>query len=131
MRILKPSRTSRSSLIHHCLIQQLTSLDRPVLFRLVIIRRILPYISNLGPPSFRRFIVKLIPSSDVQKMRGMVDVMDNTSIKIFQAKKAAWEKGDEAVVEQVGRGKDIMSILRMFLIHAFFAPLIYTICIAQ
>lgn len=88
-----------------------------------MIRRMLPYISRLGPPSFRRFILKLIPSPDIQKAREIVDIMDNTSIKIFQSKKDAWAKGDEAVLEQIGRGKDIMSILRTRLCYPFFAPL--------
>lgn len=39
--------------------------------------------------------------------------MYSTSVSIIDGKRDALEKGDEAVVEQVGRGKDIMSILRM------------------
>ena len=41
----------------------------------------------------------------------MVDVMHQTSVKIFQSKKAALRQGDEAVLEKIGHGKDIMSIL--------------------
>ena len=44
----------------------------------------------------------------------MVDVMHQTSIKIFQSNKAALQKEDEAVLRQIGRGKDIMSVLCMF-----------------
>lgn len=43
----------------------------------------------------------------------MVSIIENTSAEILQAKKEALEKGDEAVASQVGKGKDIMSILRM------------------
>lgn len=70
----------------------------------------------LGTPGFRRFVLKLIPSSDVQRASELVSIMDNTSTKIFQSKKSAWAKGDEAVLEHIGRGKDIMSILRTFLV---------------
>ncbi|PSS34169.1 hypothetical protein PHLCEN_2v1786 [Hermanssonia centrifuga] len=37
--------------------------------------------------------------------------MDDTSKELFALRKAAFAKGDKAVLEQVGEGKDIMSIL--------------------
>lgn len=40
--------------------------------------------------------------------------MHKTSTKIFEGKKKALEKGDDAVVHQVAEGRDIMSILRAF-----------------
>lgn len=82
------------------------------MFRLLIPRLFLPFLANLGPPSFRRFLLKLIPSADVKKSIEMSDVMHNTSTKIYQSKKDALAKGDDTVIEQVGRGKDVMSILR-------------------
>lgn len=45
----------------------------------------------------------------------IIDVMHETSTKILEGKKEALEKGDDAVVHQVAEGKDIMSILREFL----------------
>jgi hypothetical protein len=59
-------------------------------------------------------LVKLVPSSRVQKLRGMVDIIEKTSVDIFQSKKAALQQGDEALLKQVGRGKDIMSILCVY-----------------
>lgn len=41
----------------------------------------------------------------------MVDVIHETSKMIFYSKKAALEKGDDAVVHQVGEGRDIISVL--------------------
>lgn len=69
--------------------------------------------ADIGSPAFRRKALEWIPSPAVQKIREIVDIMDNTSRNILQKKKEAMEKGDEAVQSQVGRGKDIMSILRM------------------
>ena len=86
---------------------------RPALFGLHVIRRFLPYVSNIGPPGFRRFFVKLLPFRKVQKVREIVDILDKTSVDIFQAKKAALQQGDGALLKQVGHGKDIMSILCM------------------
>ena len=82
-------------------------------------RRLIPYVGNLGPPGLRRFLLKLLPISEIQKIRYMVDVMHQTSVEIFQTKTAALQRGDETILEQVGRGKDIMSILCMqpYLLH--------------
>ena len=44
-------------------------------------------------------------------MRDIVDVMYNTSVEIFESKKKALAEGDEALATQIGKGKDIMSIL--------------------
>jgi len=44
-------------------------------------------------------------------MRDIVDTLHNISVEIFEAKKEALEKGDEAVTQQISQGKDIMSIL--------------------
>lgn len=42
----------------------------------------------------------------------MIDTMDSKSKEIYYGKKVALEKGDEEVLDKVGMGKDIMSILR-------------------
>ena len=47
-------------------------------------------------------------------MRDIVDVMDETSLEVFQNKKRGLALGDEAVMTQVGQGRDIMSILCSF-----------------
>lgn len=74
-------------------------------------RRLSHLAIKVGSPAFRRFVLKLLPFPDLQKLREIVDLMDKTSVDIFQSKKAAIEKGEEAVLAQIGRGKDIMSIL--------------------
>lgn len=74
---------------------------------------LLPYLVKIGSPRFRRFIVGLLPFQNVQRLRSIVDVMYNTSIEILDAKKRALEEGDDAVSRQIGKGKDIISILSM------------------
>lgn len=77
-------------------------------------RQLIPYVDYLGPLSFRKFVVKLLPSRNIQKLREMIDIMDKTSTGIYQSKKVALQQGDEALLKQVGHGKDIMSILCMW-----------------
>jgi hypothetical protein len=74
---------------------------------------LLPVLVKMGPPGFRRFLVRLLPFENVQRLRGIVDVMYNTSIEILEAKKRALQEGDEAVARQIGQGRDIISILSM------------------
>jgi hypothetical protein len=66
---------------------------------------------RIGTPKFRRFILDLIPSKTLHKLRDISDVIHNTSVEIINSKKQALEDGDEAVARQIGEGKDILSIL--------------------
>ena len=66
---------------------------------------------KLGPAWFRRLLVEYLPLKPVQQMKYVVDTMHQTSVDIFEQKKAALRLGEESVVKQVGMGKDIMSIL--------------------
>lgn len=44
-------------------------------------------------------------------MKSVVDRMSKRSVEIYESKKGALEKGDDEVVQQIGEGKDIMSVL--------------------
>ena len=57
-------------------------------------------------------MVELAPFGAVQRLKQISDTIRARSIGIVAEKKAALERGDEALKEQVGRGKDIMSVLR-------------------
>ncbi|KAI5118021.1 hypothetical protein M0805_003458 [Coniferiporia weirii] len=80
-------------------------------FKLTMHRQLLPWVMNIGTPSFRKKALAYIPSDLIRTLCDAVDVMDNQSKDIFNKKKRALEQGDEAVQRQVGKGKDIMSIL--------------------
>ena len=41
----------------------------------------------------------------------LVDIMDHTSREILERKKEALQKGDAEVSQEVGEGKDIMSVM--------------------
>ncbi len=70
-----------------------------------------PYFTKCGPPGLRRFVAKFLPYSKMQQLREIVDTLDYQSRKVYNQKKVALEKGDAAVVQQIGEGKDIISIL--------------------
>ncbi|RDB25856.1 hypothetical protein Hypma_006832 [Hypsizygus marmoreus] len=84
----------------------------PVSFEMAFLREyIFPKVVNVGPARFRRFVVNLMPFTNIRRLRDIVDVMDATSVEIYTAKTTALAQGDEAVIKQIGQGKDIMSIL--------------------
>ncbi|KAG5637254.1 hypothetical protein H0H81_005254 [Sphagnurus paluster] len=84
--------------------------DRPALFSFVILREFIPTFVKIGTPKFWRWVVDMLPSKSLHKLRDMVDIMENTSNKILDNKNKALEEGG-AIMDQIGQGKDIMSIL--------------------
>lgn len=83
----------------------------PALSKVDILRRYAHYLIKMGPRWFRRSVVDMYPNPDVQNIKEVVDTMSAKSYEIFNQKKVALKRGDEAVLRQVGEGKDIMSIL--------------------
>ena len=87
---------------------------RPAVMEIALIRRLLPYVAEFGSPAFRRWILDMFPHKGAQKVKSIVDVMHQRSVEIYQSKKEALEQGDEAVTQQIGEGRDLMSILCEF-----------------
>ncbi|KZP14968.1 cytochrome P450 [Athelia psychrophila] len=79
----------------------------PALFCLQFLLLLIPYVADLGPPSLCRAFVKLVPSADAQSVRNAIDLTDKTSQEIVHSKQTSILAG----TEQVGGGKDIISIL--------------------
>lgn len=73
---------------------------------MMVVRQTSPIITKLGPAWFRRWIVDCIPIARTQKLKRVVDILHQTSVKIIEEKKTALRKGEYAA------GKDIMSVLR-------------------
>ena len=53
----------------------------------------------------------------LQRAIQISDALYGQSLKIMNSKKTALEKGDETVIEQMSKGKDIMSICRTLFIQ--------------
>ncbi|KAL1952219.1 hypothetical protein VTO73DRAFT_1368 [Trametes versicolor] len=83
----------------------------PQLVKSVVPRIFLPIAVKLGPASFRRRVVDMLPSPNIQRMKDISDILHARSVQIFNEKKAALARGDDAVKHQIGEGRDIMSIL--------------------
>ncbi|KZP16698.1 cytochrome P450 [Athelia psychrophila] len=83
----------------------------PTIFSLQIERQILPFILGIGTKAFRRKLVDMTPSRRLHKLRDIVNTMHVTNTEVLEEKKAAFNRGDEKVLEQVGHGRDIVSVL--------------------
>ena len=81
----------------------------------MIYRQFLPYVYNIGSPKLRRRLFEMLPLRLFKDMTRTVDTLDLESRKIYEEKKSALEKGDEAISQLVSHGKDILSVLRKLL----------------
>ncbi|KAI0355907.1 cytochrome P450 [Trametes cingulata] len=83
----------------------------PALYDLSVFRWTLPYLVHIGTPAFRRKVMQWIPMERLHKLQHVVDIMHRRAAEIYREKKALLEKGDQALLHQVGEGKDLMSVL--------------------
>lgn len=70
---------------------------------------IMPKMTKIGTPTFRKFIVDHTPLQLVQNMRRIVQVMHDTSVEIFESKKTM--EWDEQRASDIGNGNDIITTL--------------------
>ncbi|KAJ3921772.1 cytochrome P450 [Lentinula edodes] len=90
-----------------------------------VIKDLVPALSQLGfartyllplsvkvlPTNVRTFIMNITPWRTLHDVRDMVNYMHELSVEIYEEKKRAFAEGDEAVVRQIGKGKDLLSIM--------------------
>ncbi|EEB90065.1 hypothetical protein MPER_11779 [Moniliophthora perniciosa FA553] len=72
---------------------------------------VLPWLVKLAPPQVLRTLSFYWPSANLHRSRDQADYMWRLSTEIYQEKVRALKRGDEAVLEQIGKGKDILSVL--------------------
>ena len=69
-------------------------------------------LANHIPKWLMRRVLKLaVPFPHVLRLLAISETMQKRSTEIIQQKKTALQKGDKALMHQVGEGKDIMSVL--------------------
>ncbi|KAJ7757833.1 cytochrome P450 [Mycena olivaceomarginata] len=71
---------------------------------------ILPWVTKLGTPNFRRLIVNIFPWQTLHEGRDTADTLYATAVRIYHLKKTALvDEGSSSPI--AGQGKDIASIL--------------------
>ena len=99
---------------------------RPALSDFSAVQFLFGYIKYLGPVWFRRILADIVPIRKVNRLKASVTKIEQESRKILADKRAALEAGDQKVLEQVGQGKDIMSILSEFSSLLYLEDIIFT-----
>ena len=66
---------------------------------------------KLGPPKFRRFLANISPFSLPKDFLDVTDTLEEASKMVLSKKREALEKGEDAINELAGKGKDIISVL--------------------
>ncbi len=74
----------------------------------------MPYLPTVRFAGIGRMLIKLVPHEGVQLLSQLSEIFWARASAIYKEKKYALERGDAAVSQQVGGGKDIMSILRAY-----------------
>ncbi|KAI0332868.1 cytochrome P450 [Cubamyces sp. BRFM 1775] len=83
----------------------------PTIVQLHTWRPLLPWLKRVFPRSWLRFGAEVIPYKPLQRMRGISDSVNATARQILQQKKEMLQKGDKMMMQELGEGKDLMSIL--------------------
>lgn len=85
---------------------------RPAIARARGMQQFIPVFEAIVPAGWRRTVAELIPVPALKEIIRITDTLRIRSTEIFKAKKAALLAGDEALKQQVGEGRDLISILR-------------------
>ncbi|OJT08558.1 Docosahexaenoic acid omega-hydroxylase CYP4F3 [Trametes pubescens] len=83
----------------------------PIMSRIPLLSMAVPKLSYIFPDWLIHKLLHLVPHRDFKRMMDISDTMARRSLEIINEKKSALLKGDDALVQQVGEGKDIMSLL--------------------
>ena len=83
----------------------------PMVYKLFRFKDVLPYLTKLGTPKFRQTALGMFPHGMVTEIRDAVNTVAEASAQVLNNKITALEKGDEAMENMAGKGKDILSVL--------------------
>ena len=89
------------------------------LWKVPYFRQFSPHLTRIFPESFLRWALRMVPGEGVQQLSSIIDILQTQAREIFYSKKAALGSGDEALLQQVGEGKDLMSVLRRSLHRSY------------
>ncbi|KAG8695168.1 cytochrome P450-dit2 [Ceratobasidium sp. 394] len=71
---------------------------------------LLPYLYNIGTPSFRRWVLQHIPISSVRQLLQAAELQNNQAEEVLRSRKALLASGGD-LTSEAGRGRDIMTLL--------------------
>ncbi|KAF9522379.1 cytochrome P450 [Crepidotus variabilis] len=83
-----------------------------VLSKTVVLQNyILPSVMKIGTARFRRFMLDLLPFRVLHDVKDISDVMHSTSVEIYNSNMRALSEGNDAFIDHITGGKDLISTL--------------------
>jgi hypothetical protein len=79
----------------------------------------LPWLVKLGPAWFRRFLCKIAPHANIRELERIFFYLYNRDKEMFYNKKRTLAAGGDSVNGMIGQGKDIVSLLSMWIFLSF------------
>ncbi|KAI0657014.1 cytochrome P450 [Cubamyces menziesii] len=83
----------------------------PTLVKLQLWRPLLPWVKCLFPSSVLRYLASVIPWHPLRHMKAISDDVYKTSRQVLRRKGELLKQGDEVMRQEIGEGKDLVSIL--------------------
>lgn len=76
------------------------------------IRTALPLCPEIWVTSFRRWVLdNLVPIAKIQRLKNLSDTINAEAAQVVAQRRLAIQSGEGAILQEVGEGKDIMSVL--------------------
>ncbi|KAG8709057.1 cytochrome P450-dit2, partial [Ceratobasidium sp. 423] len=72
--------------------------------------QLLPYVHRIGTPAFRQWVLDLLPSKTIQKLRRAVKLQNEQAEEIIRSRQALLSAGND-LSSEAGRGRDMMTLL--------------------
>ncbi|KAJ1305505.1 hypothetical protein OPQ81_000512 [Rhizoctonia solani] len=72
--------------------------------------KVLPLVYRIGTPALRRWMLRHIPNSDIQRLRYAVGIQNEQAEEVLRTREALISSGDD-LSSQAGRGRDIITLL--------------------
>ncbi|KAI8976646.1 cytochrome P450 [Trametes punicea] len=83
----------------------------PTLVKLHLWRPVLPWLKRMFPLNVLRFLASVFPWYPVRHMKAISDNVYETSRQVLRRKGELLKQGDAVMRQEIGEGKDLMSIL--------------------
>lgn len=95
-------------------LHELIPIFSPTVVQLHTWRPLLPFLKRFFPRKWLRYGAEVIPYAPLQRMRSISDSVNATARQILKQKKEILRQADKATVQDLGEGKDVISILSTF-----------------
>ncbi|KAI9432668.1 cytochrome P450 [Lactarius indigo] len=74
-------------------------------------RNLFPYVSKMFPSKMLKFVGRMLPWPSLNRIMDLAEILNAHARAIYETKKRLLKSTDDATAQQIGNGKDIISLL--------------------